>query len=485
MTILEPYGGVWLIVAFMAVFLMFNWALSVAFASGYADTKSRYLVAERNLGIWQASMSIGASYIWAPAMFISAAKAYSEGWVPLVYFLGGNTLALITYALLTNRIVNRWPNGFTLSDFMGVQHSHRVRCIYWISLIGLTIGAFATQLVAGGNFIKILTGMDYGLSTVLLALVPLAYCIFFGFKSSVITDLTKMFILLIVAVGTVILVLNQTGTDAVIKGFNGITGEYVSLFDDKGWLVFSTFGLATAIGLLSGPFGDQALWQRAFAINNNRTRRNAFLLGTGFFLSVPICMAIIGWAAAGVGFKTGSPQFVNLMFVIDQLPIWAVMAFGVMVLAGITSILDSKLSAISSIAGHDMAERIWKNPTDAQSIRLGKISMLVLAVLSIIIANIPGITLVHLFLIYGALRASTMLPTMIVMLTGRPLAEAGVFWGALGSIAFGVPTLAYGALTATPWATVAGSLGSLLISGIVASIWTQVLKHQGQTFERY
>lgn len=480
---LEPYGGVWLVVAFLVFFTAFNYALGYLFANNFDSTKNQYLVADRKLNLWQASMSIGASWVWAPSMFISASKAYSEGWVAMVYFLGANTISLLIFAVLVNRICEKWSDGFTLSDYMGVQHSHRVRVIYWISLIGLTIGAFATQLFAGGNFIRLLTGMDLIYSTLLVAAVPLIYSIFFGFKSSVITDLTKMVMLLIIGIGTAVLMVNQVGVDTVIKGINGVTGEYTSLFDEKGWLVFSTFGLATMVGLLSAPFGDQALWQRAFATKNPSIRRNSFLLGLFFFILIPISMAIIGFAAAGAGFKTNNIGFVNLMFVIDQLPAWVVMAFAVMILAGITSILDSKLSAMSSIAGHDIAQAIWKNPTDKQSVNLGKTSMVVLCILSVLVANIPGITLVHLFLIYGSLRASTLLPTMLVMVTGKPLAEAGIFYGVLASLAFGVPILAYGALNKLPWITVTGSLGGLLLSGIIAYAWTKIAESRGHKFE--
>lgn len=477
--ILEPYGGVWLVTWFLILFFVFNYALSWAFGKNYVSTKEQYLVANRELGLWQAGLSVGASYIWAPAMFISAAKAYSEGWVALFYFIGGNTVALLTYTLLVNKICNQWKDGFTLSDFMGVQHSKRVQNVYWVSHIGLSIGAFATQLLAGAMFIKLLTGMNYTVSTVLLAIIPLLYSIFFGFKSSVITDLTKMVLLSVIAIGTAGLIINGVGWSTVINGVNGYSGQFTSLFNANGWLVFSTFGLATFVGLLSGPFGDQALWQRAFAVKKPRVRRNAFLLGTVFFLTVPISMALIGFAAAGSKFTTDFPGYINVMFIIDQLPIWVVMLFGIMVLAGITSILDSKLSAVSSIAGHDIARRFWKEPTDRQSIRAGKLSMLILCGVSVAIANIPGITLIHLFLIYGALRASTMMPTLLVMLRNKPLAEPGVFYGCIGSIIFGVPTLAYGALNSSPWATVTGSLGSVLISGIISLAWTFYQNKQG------
>lgn len=472
--LLSEQGGIYLALSFFLVFAMINYAISYVFANDSNNTKSQYLVNDRKLGMWTAAFSISASWIWAPAMFISALKAYQQGWVAMVYFLGANALSLIIFAFLANRVCDRYKDGFTLSDFMGTQHSERVRYLYWFTLLGLTVGAFATQLYAGGKFIALISGLDFFYSSLLLSAVPLTYCLAFGFKSSVITDLAKMILLLIIGIGSAIAVTFSVGTDAVLAGINGANHQFVSLFDANGWLVFSTFGLATVVGLLSAPFGDQALWQRAFAISDATKRRTAFLWGTFFFILIPASMAVIGFAAAGTGFKPADPQFTNLFMIAKTLPVWAVMAFCVMILAGITSILDSKLSAVSSIAGHDMANKVWTDPTDAQSMRIGKISMLVLAIFSIGIANIPGINLIHLFLMYGALRASTLLPTMIAMITEKPLAEAGVFYGVLISILLGWPLLAYGAFNSDPWMTVAGSSLGVLSSGIISWVWTRL-----------
>ena len=474
---LVPYGGPWLVAGFMLVFFFFMFYLSKWWSGGFDQTKSRYLVADRELGLWQTGMSVGASYIWAPAMFISATRAYEQGFVGFSWYMIGNIIALLLYALLVNRVINRFPGGFTLSDFMGVQHSERVRGIFWLSLIGLTIGAFATQLLAGGLFIKFLTGMDYFWATVLLTAVPFLYCVFFGFKASVITDMTKMAVMAVVAIVGAWWIAGNVGVDTVITGMNGVTGEFVSFFDDKGLMVATTFGIAALIGLTSGTAGDQALWQRAFAVKDPNTRRNGFLLGTLFYCSVPFAMAVIGFAAAGAGFKiAGGNQYINVAFIADQLPIWAVMAFGIMILMGITSILDSKMSALSCIAGHDIAKKIHKDPTDKQAISIGKWSMVILCLLAIGIANIPGVKLVHLFLSYGAIRASTALPTLIVMWRGKPLHEPGVFWGCLISMFVGVPMLIYGTLNTIPWATVSGMAFAFFFSGLLAYFWTKSIE---------
>jgi hypothetical protein len=70
-------------------------------------------------------------------------------------------------------------------------------------------------------------------------------------------------------------------------------------------------------------------------------------------------------------------------------------------------------------------------------------------------------------LIYGALRASTLLPTIMTMFSDNPLPEKGVFYGILTSIFIGVPVFAYGLLNNIPIIIVAGSLGGVLISGAI------------------
>ena len=50
--------------------------------------------------------------------------------------------------------------------------------------------------------------------------------------------------------------------------------------------MFLGFGLPTAIGLISGPFGDQSFWQRVFSIKERYIGR-AFLIGALVFGVVP------------------------------------------------------------------------------------------------------------------------------------------------------------------------------------------------------
>ena len=75
----------------------------------------------------------------------------------------------------------------------------------------------------------------------------------------------------------------------------------------------------------------------------------------------------------------------------------------------------------------------------------------------------------YLFLFYGTLRASTLLPTVMTLL-GKKLTGKGVFVGVLTALCVGLPIFAYGNLAGLPAVKAAGSLTTVLSSGIVAAI---------------
>ena len=54
--------------------------------------------------------------------------------------------------------------------------------------------------------------------------------------------------------------------------------------------------------------------------------------------------------------------------------------------------------------------------------------MIILAIAALIIANIPGMTLLYLFLFFAVLRASVWLPSMISFINPSLINERGMFW---------------------------------------------------------
>lgn len=414
-------------------------------------------VANRKIGTWQGAMSIAATWIWAPALFTSAEKAYVNGWPGLFWFLAPNVLCLLLFIPFAKRIREQMPQGITLSAYMAQKyHSRAVHDIYLLALATLAVLSTAVQLLAGAKIMAIITGWPFWGLTFVLALIAFAYAQYSGIKASVLTDSLQMVFMLIFAALFVPLAWQKTGgLTNLLHGLAGVSGKYSALLDANGCEVFLTFGLSSAIGLLAAPFGDQCFWQRAFAIRKDKLGR-AFMLGSIFFVLVPLSMGLLGFMAAGSGYAVQDTGMVNFELISNLLPYWTMLPFLFMIISGLLSTVDSNLCAMASLSS-DFGFKLHT----ARGI------MLALLVAAIIIANIPGLGVTDLFLLYGALRATTMLPTVLTLL-GKQLKARAVFWGILVAMLIGIPLFMFGMLNGNLLLQTGGSLCALLLSGLIS-----------------
>lgn len=427
-----------------------------------ATSAESFHVADRRIGAPAAAMSIAATWIWAPSLFTSSEAAYTSGVPGFFWFLVPNVLCLLFFIPFAKRIRRQYPDGITLTGYMTEKYqSRKVKGIYSFQLGALAVLSTAVQLLAGGKTLSLLTGLPFWSMTFALALIAYSYSRFSGLKASVATDVVQLGIILLGGALLVFLGFQRAGgVDTVVKGLGSITGEFTSLTSASGIEVLLSFGLPTAIGLISGPFGDQCFWQRAFSIRETRIGRSFFGAAILFAL-VPIFMGTIGFLAAGTGFQASDPGMVNWEFVMSLLPSWVLVPFLFMIVSGLLSTVDSNLCAAASLTTD------WMTKEGSENIRVSRTVMLALLGVAILIANIPGLTVTHLFLFYGTLRASTLLPTVMTLL-GKRLSANGVFAGVLVSLCVGLPVFAYGNIAGVAMAKTAGSLITVLSSGVVA-----------------
>ena len=115
-------------------------------------TLQGFLVGNRRMGTIKSAMSIAATWIWAPALFVSAEKAYSNGWPGLFWFLVPNILCLLFFIPYAERIRKQMPDGITISGYMGtIYRSVKVKRVYLAQLSILAVLSTAVQLLAGGK----------------------------------------------------------------------------------------------------------------------------------------------------------------------------------------------------------------------------------------------------------------------------------------------------------------------------------------------
>ena len=431
----------------------------------------RFCVGNRRENWIMSALSIAATWIWAPALFVSTEKAYTNGFVGLFWFLAPNVLCLIIFIPFAKKIRAEMPEGITLSGYMRDKYqSDGVKRVYLFQLIGLSVLSTGVQLLAGSQVLSAATGLPFEIVTALLAVIALSYSVISGIKASMLTDAIQMVFMLVASISFLIVAVKSVGGEGIAAGINGISGTYTSFWSKEGIDVFLSFGLPTAVGLLSGPFGGQSFWQRVFAVKKSRIG-HAFLLGAILFGVVPFSMGILGFAGAGIGYQAQDLGVINFELIKALMPAWAVLPFLYMIISGLLSTVDSNLCAVSSLVTDISGGRVLKKT---------KWAMVALLAVGIAIANIPGLTVTHLFLFYGTLRSSTLLPT-ILTLKGVKFTPKGIQYGVVAALAVGLPIFAYGTvLNSGPYKTL-GSLATVLLGGIVGMMVTKLEVRNGKS----
>lgn len=445
-----------LIVLLVYVMVMFGATVLMTKKEGNVE---KFCVGNRDIGWGVSALSIAATWIWAPALFTSTENAYTKGFAGLFWFLIPNVLCLILFIPFAKRVREEMPEGITLSGYMHQKYqSGSVRNVYLFQLGALSALSAGVQLLAGSKILSMLTGIPFVAMTVIMAVIAFSYSQFSGIKASILTDAVQMVFMLAASIGFIAFgIENGGGTETLIAGLGGAVGDARSLFSKRGWEIFLGFGLPTTIGLISGPFGDQCFWQRAFCVRKDRIGR-AFFVGALLFGIVPLSMGMLGFIGSGMEYVAEDTGIINFELISTLFPKWAAIPFLFMVVSGLLSTIDSNLCAVSSLT---------TDIVKGNNLKITKAAMIMLLVAGIGIANIPGLTVTHLFLFYGSLRASTLLPT-VMTLKGVKLKADGIIAGVIIALCLGLPVFACGVLFNRAVYKTIGSLLTVLSSGIVA-----------------
>lgn len=458
--VISPSSGLLLLLLYGIVLII----ISLFTRRGGANNVDDFLLARRKLSYIPGAISVAVSWIWAPALFIGAQKAYQQGIAGALWFLVPNVLALVVFIPFALKLRKRFGEGVTLPQYVKQRFGRRLHILYLIQFLGLQICSFAVQILAGASLIQSVTGLDYFVVVFVLVSISLIYSVMGGIRASVGTDVLQYGIILIGLLIAVPWAISAAGgIETVFNGLGGYTGEYKNAFDP--WVAYS-FGISVTIGLLSGPIGDQQHWQRAFALKEPQNIAKAFGIGALLFAVVPILLSCLGFIAAAKvsagAWTINDPQMVGPEAISMLLPSLLVVMFVFMLIAGLSSTLDSALVAGSSLIVVDLLPYFKRpNESEKKALRVTKYAMVFVAVLGTVIALIPGIKILHLFLFWATWRAATMIPSMSFIFNPK-LPERWVFVAVAGTLILSTPLFV--------WGSISGNVHLKVISSVVVVV---------------
>ena len=420
-----------LAVYFIAMLAIGLWAWKTS-----TDDIDGYLLGGRRLSPSVAALSAGASDMSGWLLLGLPGAAYVAGlsasWIAIGLFVG----ALLNYIIVAPRLrvhTERTGDSITIPEFFEKRfddRSHALRAIASIVIIIFFALYTSAGIVSGGKLFESAFGADYALGLWLTAGVVVVYTLFGGFLAVSLTDFVQgciMFVALVLL---------------PVVAFSELSWEFTGALTAIKPGAFDMMANMTALAVISslawglGYFGQPHIIVRFMAVRSVRdvpAMRNIGMTWMGVALIGAVATGLMGATyVARTGTPLDDPEtiFVLLADVLfDPLITGFLLAA---LLAAIMSTISSQLLVSSSSLTEDFY-RIYlrKDASQKELVTVGRICVLVVALVAIWMAYDPNNTILGLVANAWAGFGAAFGPVVILSLVWKRMTRNGALAGIL------------------------------------------------------
>jgi Na+/proline symporter len=463
------------VMVLMALYFVVCGGLTWAFSSGSNKTKENFLLANRKFETVRGMFSISAAWTWATALFLAPQLSYQFGFTGFFWVLGMNTLTLALFGFAAYKIRQLYPTGFTFAEHIRISYGRWAHNTYILAFLLIAIIALSLNIYAGSKLIQTITGLDMNIAAAFLIVSAVVFSIFRGLRSTNVTEIFKMIVVLATAIIVVPQVWMLVGWDTIAKGMTGKTGTYGDLWGTaESVAFFLSTGIYFVFRHISLPWADNSFWQRAFVIRPEKIKRT-YAAAAGMFFVAPAMFATLGFVAAGSGMTIANVQLTNVAVISQLLSPWALGLVVFMLLTALTSILDSQITSVTTLISHDVIPQ-FANFTEAQSIDVSRWSVVGLVALSWALVNIPGVNILYFGLLTGCICMTFFVPSVVALFKPHLLQARSMVTGILLALFIGFPVYAYASLNKMVELSLLGFFGCLIISSLISLVGSRLEK---------
>ncbi|MGM0903132.1 MAG: sodium/proline symporter PutP [Bacillota bacterium] len=403
-----------------------------------------YMLGGRKVGPFVTALSAGASDMsgWMMmglpgALFLSG---LSEAWLSIGLFVG----AYVNYIVLAPRLRTYTivaNDSITIPDFLENRfedHSKIIRTVSAIVILIFYTLYTSSGLVAGGTLFESSFGANYQTGLLITAGVVVAYTLFGGFLAVSMTDFIQGVIMFTALILVPIVAFTQIGgVGATLDEVRSIDHSMLNLF--KG----TTFvGILSLLAWGLGYFGQPHIIVRFMAVGSLKQLKSARRIGMswmGISLIGAMLTGLTGAAYHSMNGTTLENSETIFIYFADVLFHPYVTGFLLAaVLAAIMSTISSQLLVTSSSLTEDFYKAFLKrNASDKELVFVGRIAVLVVAIVGISLSLYPSDTILGLVGYAWAGFGSAFGPVLLLSLYWKRMTK----WGALAGIVVGAVTV--------------------------------------------
>lgn len=386
---------------YLAAFVVYMLVILGVGLLGYSrvtDTDDFWIFG-RELGPWLATMSYVAHFVSAVSIIGFVGAVFGQGYSTLTGIILGLMLGISGFYFVVPKI--RRFGAVTLSDIVVELTGYdSARPITGTVLLANAWVFLIIQLTGASLLVATLTGVPYTYMVLVIGFVFTAYAALGGLVSVSYTDFVQGALMIgLVAVAFVYLLVDLGGLTSINQQFGAIDPNYVAPF---GGATFTVIGfVGTLIAFFGSIFTSQSEIIRTNAARDLQTARLHVAAG-GVVVSIfYVVLMIVGAgtvvALTNAGVSVSNPDEAFPLLLTEYLPTALGVVISIAILSGILSTTDTRLHACGVTCSNDIFTYLVEDPSDAQLLRVSRISTVVFGIAAAAIAIDPPGTIVVMY----------------------------------------------------------------------------------------
>ncbi|KPK72677.1 hypothetical protein AMJ87_04010 [candidate division WOR_3 bacterium SM23_60] len=404
-----------------------------------------FYIGGRKVGPWVTALSFVAAYFSSVVIVGGGGFGYMFGmatlWVGAINVLIGCTVCWIVLGPRIRRFTKRL-NTMTIPGFIGERYASRFALIFSAFVIVIFMVFYNVSILKGmGHIFEVLMNIPYVYGILLAGLIILFYVSIGGYLAVVWTSFLQAWVM---GIGLIVLTIFS------VRAIGGVSAANQSLLAIDPGLVY-TPGIWGWPGLISyalivsfGVWGMPQLIVRFYSIKNVRVLKIGTVVAT-----IGTCMALLPYCNGAIA-RALVPGLENPDLAIPTLAKTVLSPFGsAIVLAAVVAAGMSTFSSVLIILSGSLIQDIIKSGfrkelSRDKSLFYGKVSSVVIGVVSLVIAFRPPALVLTLTAFAWAVIASTTLWPLLFGIYWKRTTKAGCVWAMIVGCATALIWMAVG-----------------------------------------